>query len=127
MNDIPDSFVDQVLGDVATLQNINQMLQANGVSNSFETLPREQQKDILGQILAQQQAAQQGGGIQVDLAALGVSREQFDEIWQTSQEEAAGDIGRLEDIIKAKLTEAGAPEDAIGALVDQFPKPNGQG
>ncbi len=122
MNEIPDELLQQVLGNPTSVANINELLKSSGVETPFETLPVEQQKSILGQIIAQQEAAQnQGGGIQVNLEALGVAKEAFDEIWSTSQQEAEGDIGKLTEILRTKLTAAGAPADQIEAIVSQFP------
>ena len=117
----PDEVLDQVLGDANALEQINTMLKANNAPSTFQEMEREQQKMILGQILAQQQQ-QQEGAIQVDLEALGVEKEAFDKIWNDAQQQGGGDVSKFASILQAKLFEAGAPAGAISQLIDQLPK-----
>ena len=121
MNTIPDPMLDQILADPRAVENITGALRASGLETPFEALSRDQQKDIVAQIIAQQQQAAQQGGIQVDLAALGVSAEDFDALWKTSLREADGDVPKLASLVEARLKEAGAPDAAIADLLAQFP------
>ncbi len=111
----------QLLQDPGTLSNINAMLTNSGISTPFEQMEETEQLEILTQILAQQQQAKSNGGVQVNLAALQIEKEEFDQIWESAQTEGKGDVSAFASTLKAKLQARGAPPEAIEELLSQFP------
>ena len=119
--DIPEEMIHQVLEDAQVLANVNALLEERGIEDAFEDLDIDAQREVLAAVItAQQNEAQQGQAIHVDLQALELDEDSFSEIWRNAEDQSSDDPQHFASLLQSKLVNAGSPAGAISDLISQI-------